>query len=179
MDHNARLCAKNHVFTRRMAFIGATAASSGIAVASWQTSLASDFADPKATGHGIDEPPVDDTTTAIRACLEARSDALSRGDRKAFVATIDQRNPTWRRIQGDVFDLSARGGVPPHFIHRSGFRKSHLDTSRHSWRYPRRGEWRLASAQPGSSRAKVMALSSTLSRPMTSWVCARRQPSEG
>lgn len=165
MDHNARLCAKNHVFTRRMAFIGATAASSGIAVASWQTSLASDFADPKATGHGIDEPPVDDTTTAIRACLEARSDALSRGDRKAFVATIDQRNPTWRRIQGDVFDLSARGGLGAAAFYSPvrvqekpfGYVKAFLDVStargmapgeRTAWIFSRQSDGTVLHAEP-------------------------------
>ena len=69
------------MITRRMAFIGATAASYGIAVTRWQQVSASDFAVPGSTGYGIDEAPADATTAAIRACLDARSDALARGDR--------------------------------------------------------------------------------------------------
>ncbi len=105
-----QLHGKIPVSTRRAAIIGATAVSSGIAAASLRGASASDVAVPKASGYRNDEPPVDPTIFAIRACLDARSDALARGDRQAFVATIDQRNPTWRRIQGDVFDQSTRGG---------------------------------------------------------------------
>lgn len=42
--------------------------------------------------------------TGISASLNARADALERDDRDAFLATLDLRNPTWRRIQSEYFD---------------------------------------------------------------------------
>lgn len=46
----------------------------------------------------------------IRASLDARADALERGDRDAFLSTLDLRNPTWRRIQAEYFDAGAGAG---------------------------------------------------------------------
>ena len=48
----------------------------------------------------------------ISASLAARADALDSGDREAFLATLDLRNPTWRRIQSEYFD-AVRGPRPP------------------------------------------------------------------
>ena len=39
----------------------------------------------------------------IQALLDRQAAARARADRDAFHATIDQRNLTWRRIQGDAF----------------------------------------------------------------------------
>ena len=47
----------------------------------------------------------------ISASLSARADALESGDRDAFLATLDLRNPTWRRIQSEYFD-AVRGPRP-------------------------------------------------------------------
>lgn len=49
----------------------------------------------------------------ITVSLGARADALERGDREGFLATLDVRNPTWRRIQTEYFDSgrSARSSV--------------------------------------------------------------------
>jgi hypothetical protein len=44
------------------------------------------------------------TMAGIAASLTARADALERDDRDAFLATLDLRNPTWRRIQTEYFD---------------------------------------------------------------------------
>ncbi len=52
---------------------------------------------------------------AIEQTLAQRAAALAAGDRAAFLATIDQRNLTWRRIQGDVFEASARRGPPDRY----------------------------------------------------------------
>lgn len=114
MDGDVLVPLRRSGFTRRSAVITAGLASPCVAGASWQ--LPSAFSDIGQTPRvvGLDELLEDErTTSAIQTCLDARSDALMRGDRQAFVATIDQRNPTWRRIQGDVFDRSSRGGWGP------------------------------------------------------------------
>src|SRR5919108_128242 len=56
-----------------------------------------------------DTPPVE--PAAADAPIEPS--APDAADRAAFMATIDQRNLTWRRIQGEVFDAVAAGGPRP------------------------------------------------------------------
>ncbi len=114
MDGDVQVPLRESRFTRRCALIAAGLATPCVAAASLPLALASSDSQQKPREFGLDEPLADERTTfAIQTCLDARSDALMRGDRQAFVATIDQRNPTWRRIQGDVFDLSSRGGWGP------------------------------------------------------------------
>lgn len=114
MDGDVQVPLRTSGFTRRCALIAAGFASPYVAGECWPVASASSDIQQKPRKVGLDEPLADESTTlAIQTCLDARSDALMRGDRQAFVATIDQRNPTWRRIQGDVFDLSSRGGWGP------------------------------------------------------------------
>jgi hypothetical protein len=44
----------------------------------------------------------------IEELLDRQALARASGDREAYMATIDQRNLVWRRIQGSVFDASSR-----------------------------------------------------------------------
>jgi hypothetical protein len=79
----------------------------------------------------------DDALVGVQATLDRQSDALSRADRDAYMATIDQRNLTWRRIQGDVFTTHASRGPRPaarYTVTRvmaklSGYVKAWLDIS--------------------------------------------------
>jgi len=56
---------------------------------------------------------VDDAaaTAGIQAALERRAAALAAADRAAYMAVVDQRNLTWRRIQQEVFDAATAGGT--------------------------------------------------------------------
>lgn len=57
-------------------------------------------------GPGPDDPVV----AAIQDVVNRRAAALAAADRDAFNATIDQRNLTFRRIQGDTFAQAAANG---------------------------------------------------------------------
>jgi len=60
---------------------------------------------------GVRRATADDPATSdIQATLNRQATARARGDRDAFMATIDQRNLTWRRIQGDAFTLESGRG---------------------------------------------------------------------
>lgn len=65
------------------------------------------LADGEDTAAPVDCSGDDAARAGIAASLVARADALAQGDRDAFLATLDLRNPTWRRIQTDYF--AARG----------------------------------------------------------------------
>ena len=49
----------------------------------------------------------------IQEVLDRQASARANADRAAFNATIDQRNLTWRRIQGDAFTAETARGVRP------------------------------------------------------------------
>ncbi len=53
----------------------------------------------------------DDIRAGVQAALDRQVAARSRADRDAYMATIDQRNLTWRRIQGDAFSAQTAGGA--------------------------------------------------------------------
>ena len=55
-------------------------------------------------------PELTAAIAGIQQTLDRQSAAVAKVDRDAFMATVDQRNLTWRRIQGDVFaSETARG----------------------------------------------------------------------
>ena len=54
----------------------------------------------------------------IQELLDRQADARARADRDAFNATIDQRNLTWRRIQGDAFAAETARGPRPATTYR-------------------------------------------------------------
>jgi hypothetical protein len=62
--------------------------------------------EPSATRSAKDErfQPTDEDRAAIRALLEARATALEKGDRKAFMATVDKKDAKLVRQQELVFD---------------------------------------------------------------------------
>ena len=91
----------------------------GAAALAWPSLAASQGATEGLCARPEDSIPgaVFDCTTdasalaGIAASLSARASALERGDRDAFLDTLDLRNPTWRRIQTEYFD-AGRGPRP-------------------------------------------------------------------
>jgi hypothetical protein len=71
----------------------------------------------------------------IQELLDRQANARARADRDAFNATIDQRNLTWRRIQGDAFSADTARGPRPASTYRvtrlqlkeSGYVKAWID----------------------------------------------------
>ena len=71
----------------------------------------------------------------IQEVLDRQASARARADRPAFDATIDQRNLTWRRIQGDAFTAETARGPRPQSTYRvtrvapkqSGYAKAWID----------------------------------------------------
>ncbi|MBI4507959.1 MAG: hypothetical protein HY691_20730, partial [Chloroflexi bacterium] len=49
-------------------------------------------------------------TAGIEETLRRRANAARRGDEAAFMATIDQQNLTWKRVQNEIFQKS-RGSI--------------------------------------------------------------------
>lgn len=71
----------------------------------------------------------------IQDLLDRQASARARADRDAFTATVDQRNLTWRRIQGDAFAAETARGPRPVSTYRvtrvvpkqNGYAKAWID----------------------------------------------------
>lgn len=95
----------------------------------------------------------------ISASLSARADALEQGDREAFLATLDLRNPTWRRIQTEYFDAgrgprqSVLRGTPVALQAKpGGYVRATIEFARAGLPPTDRGSWVFSRANDGTWR---------------------------
>ena len=54
----------------------------------------------------------DEAMAGIQETLQRQAAARAGGDKAAYMATVDQTDLTWRRIQGEVFDADTAAGTP-------------------------------------------------------------------
>jgi hypothetical protein len=91
---------------------------------------------------------------AIEQTLRRRAEAAARGDEVAYMATIDQQNLTWKRVQNEIFQKS-RGAVVAGRVlrvqqHHGGYVKAWIDVGggeKYAWTMVFRlvdGQWLLS-----------------------------------
>ena len=110
----------------------------------------------------IDEEAV---RTGIQELLDRQTDARARADRDAFNATIDQRNLTWRRIQGDAFAAETARGPRPQPAYRvtrvvpkqNGYVKAWIDVVPRGETAPEsQGVWVFRQAETGWLHSEIL-----------------------
>lgn len=91
---------------------------------------------------------------AIEDTLRRRAEAAQRGDEAAFMATIDQQNLTWKRVQNEIFRTSRSAIVAGRVLrvqpHRGDYVKAWIDIGageKYAWTMvfrPVDGRWLLS-----------------------------------